>query len=44
MIDLLVFVLCTWWLAFVPGVLLFTTFDAIRDWIEVKANEIRSRS
>ena len=42
--DVLIVFLGIWWLAILPGAFLIIAFDAIRDWIEEKAREIRRRS
>ena len=41
--DLLLLILGVWWLAIMPGIFVFATFDAISDWIEEKARELRRK-
>ena len=41
--ELLLVILCAWWLAIMPGIFVLATFDAVRDWIEEKARELRRK-
>ena len=43
-IELLFLIVGVWWLAVIPGIFAVATFDAIRDWIEEKARELRRRN
>ena len=42
--DVLIVFLGIWWLALVPGVFFFITFDVIKEWIEEKVRELRRKS
>ena len=42
--ELLLLILGVWWLAIMPGFLLFATFESIGDWIEAKARELRRKN
>ena len=43
-IELLFLVVGVWWLAIMPGIFVIATFDAISDWIEEKARELRRKN
>ena len=43
-VELLLLIVCVWWLAIMPGIFVVATFDAISDWIEEKARELRRRN
>ena len=42
--ELLLLILGVWWLAIMPGIFVVAAFDAISDWIEEKARELRRRN
>ena len=43
-IELLFLIVGVWWLAVIPGIFVLASFDAIRDWIEEKATELRRKN
>ncbi len=42
--ELLLLILGVWWLAIMPGIFVVATFNAISDWIEEKARELRRKN
>ena len=42
--ELLFLILGVWWLAIMPGAFILASFEAISDWIEEKARELRRRN
>ena len=41
--ELLLLIVCIWWFAIMPGIFVAATFEAISDWIEEKARELRRK-
>ena len=41
--EVLCLVVGVWWFAIMPGIFVAATFEAISDWIEEKARELRRR-
>ena len=42
--ELLLLIVGIWWLAILPGIFVIASFEAISDWIEEKARELRRRN
>ena len=41
--ELLFLIICVWWFAIMPVIFVAATFEAISDWIEEKARELRRK-
>ena len=42
--ELLLLIVGIWWLAIMPGIFVIASFEAISDWIEEKARELRRKN